>query len=320
MKFKKKKFSAIIKRLWLFSLFIQLAIAAPASALTFALPSGKDNIVGQVQMILSQPGDDFHAIAQRYDVGYYEMVEANPTLTPTIELPVRTLVLVPTRFILPDAPRKDIVINLPELRLYYYPPGGREVVTYPVGIGRQGWQTPETITKIILKRKNPTWVVPPDIKAYRASQGVILPTSVPPGPDNPLGDYAMSLAIPAYAIHGTNDPTGVGMRSSSGCIRLYPDDIEVLFHMVSAGTRVNIINQPLKLGRLNNNLYLESHLPLQEDQLKYHNNFSSLLDATIATATKNQQANIDWVIAQQAAGQEQGFPILIGKIVVPGAT
>ncbi len=151
--------------------------------------------------------------------------------------------MIPTAFILPSAPRKGLVINLAELRMYYYPPDGKTVVTYPLGIGKEGWGTPLGVTRITEKTKNPTWVPPKSILEHRKKEGVYLPAKVPPGVDNPLGGYRMRLAIPtgAYLIHGTNNPAGVGRRSSSGCINMLPEDIETLYEKVPSGTPVHII-------------------------------------------------------------------------------
>lgn len=295
------------------SFLASVCLINTASALDYTIPTKGNNIVGDMQTMLSQPGDTLHALAQRYDLGYYEMLEANPTLKAD-NIPAGTLVIIPTQFVLPDAPHTGIVINLAELRLYYYPPKSNTVYTFPVGIGRQGWETPLGVTSIRTKRENPTWTVPASIRKWKEEQGGSLPAVVGPGPDNPLGDYAMNLAWTSgsYLVHGTNDPTGVGMRSSSGCIRLYPWNIESLFKMVKLGTQVRVIDEPFKVGYLNNNLYLESHLPLQEDGSRNSLGYMPLVNM-INKATSKQNYQINWTVAEQASTLESGVPILIGQ-------
>lgn len=288
------------------------------SALTFELPSNGDNVVGKVYHITTRPGDTFSKIGRRYNVGYYSLVEANPGINPTT-IEAGTPLIVPARFILPAVERKGIVVNLAELRLYYYPPNGRQVITYPIGIGRdQGWNTPVGLTFISSKTKDPTWIVPESIRKFRASEGVILPKSVAPGPDNPLGGYRMRLAIPsgAFLIHGTNDYTGVGRRSSSGCIRLYPEDAERLFDEVQVKTPVHIINAPYKLGWLNDYLYLEAHLPLEEQQTNYDKDLSPL-KALVSTMLRHRAADVDWAAADRIAREQNGIPQEIGIATGP---
>jgi len=286
-----------------------------ADAATFPLPKNGNNVVGQIKTILAEDGDTFHDIAQKYDIGYYQLVEANPTINPN-KIPVGTLIIIPSQYILPNTPHEGIVINLAELRGFYYPPGKDEVFTFPVGIGRQGWNTPKGVTKIIQKQAHPTWVVPESIRKWRAEQGGDLPKVVPPGPDNPLGDYAMRLGWYTYLMHGTNEPSGVGMRSSSGCIRLYPDDIDKLFHMVKVGTRVQVVDEPYKIGYLDNKLYLEAHVPLEENYDKYEDSFKPLI-AVIDKDVNTKQYNINWGLAEQVSVDHPGLPIIIGSKDTP---
>lgn len=294
--------------------FILILVSITVTAQTFPLPPAGDNVVGQVQVVFSKSRDDFNKIAQRYDLGYYELVEANPGINPENAIPAGTLIILPTQFILPNAPRKGIVINLAELRLYYYPVGQNVVMTYPVGIGREGWSTPLGVTSITNKRENPTWTPTPAIRKWRAEQGVTLPDVVPAGPENPLGLYAMNLGWPAYLMHGTNDPSGVGRRSSSGCIRLYPSDIEALFAMATVGMRVEVVNAAYKVGFLGPNEYLESHLPLQENSAEYSASYLPLVDTLNAALQQRPSARIDWSLAEKASDLHSGIPIMIGKI------
>jgi len=181
-----------------------------------------------------------------------------------------TEVLLPGRFILPQAPRDGIVLNVPEMRLYYYPErcapeGPCQVASYPVSIGQMDWRTPLGTTRVTAKVENPSWIPPESIRLEAQASGRTLPDVVPPGPDNPLGAYALYLDLPGYRIHGTNRPYGVGMRITHGCVRMYPEDIEVLFSAVRLGTRVEIVNQPVKFGWSGATLYMEVHPPLEED-------------------------------------------------------
>lgn len=289
--------------------------ASSALALTFELPTHGDNIVGKVYHITSRPGDTFSKIGRRYNVGYYSLVEANPGVNPT-DIEAGTPLTVPARFILPPAERKGIVINLAELRLYYYPPNKHQVITYPIGIGREGWDTPIGLSYIDGKTKDPTWNVPESIRTFRASEGVILPKSVGPGPDNPLGGYRMHLAIPhgSFLIHGTNDYTGVGRRSSSGCIRMFPEDVERLFDEAPLKTQVRIINDPFKLGWSNDKLYLEAHLPLQEQQ---DDKELASLAGLISVMGERRPAEVDWDATTRIAQQQNGIPQEIGFATGP---
>ncbi len=304
-------FKKIIKTASLIALVFFLA-QGTAFALSFPLPAPGTNVVGQIQTVLSKPGDNFHSLAQKYDLGYYEMIEANPGLNPA-KIPTGTLVILPTQYILPDAPREGIVLNIAELRLYYYPKNSDQVYTYPVGIGRQGWQTPIGTTTIITKTKHPTWYVPKSIRDWKAAQGGYLPASVPPGPDNPLGEYKMHLGWPAYMVHGTNDPSGVGMRSSSGCIRLYPWNIEQLFYQVNIGTRVHVVDEPYKVGLLDGHVYLESHVPLQESEKNPEDSNKSLIN-TINGAIAKRPAQINWSVADEVGAAQSGIPTVIGSL------
>lgn len=288
-----------------------LVWSAKSSALTFQLPSNGDNVVGKVQWTQSLPGDDFIKVGRRYDIGYYELVEANPGIDPNLPHP-GTLLVIPSRFIIPNVPHTGIVVSLAELRIYYFPPGMHEVITYPVGIGREGWNTPLGVTRVIKKVKNPTWVVPPDIMKWRLENGgVQLPKSVAPGPNNPLGGYAFYLGFPGYRIHGTNDPTGVGRRSSSGCIRMWPEDVEELFSRTATGIVVRVIDDPFKAGWLHSDVYLESHTPLEEQQHMYQTT-AAPMRYDVQAVTANRPASINWTTAQWVANQQNGIPQIIG--------
>lgn len=245
-----------------------LGLVCSANAQTFAL--GQTDVVGEIRTAVTKEGDTLAQVARDYDMGYVEMEEANPGITDPDHLTAGTVLVIPSRYVLPNAPRNGIVVNLAEMRLYYYKSGGKEVVTHPMGIGREGEDTPVSVLKITQHVTKPTWYVPESIRKMREEQGVFLPKVVPPGPDNPLGEYAMRLSTPpqggSYLIHGTNDPLGgIGRRSSSGCLRMYPEDISSLYRQVANGTSVYVINEPYKAGWSGNSLYLESHISLKNE-------------------------------------------------------
>lgn len=280
-------------------------------ALTFILPYDSSSIVGEVFTIYVEPGDTLHKIARKYDMGYEEVVRANPHLNPWKPKPW-SKVIIPSAFILPDATQEGIVINLPEMRLYYYHEDGDTVSTFPIGVGRQGWVTPIGRSRIIEKKESPEWDVPESIQAYMAEKGVELPDIVPPGPNNPLGDYAMRLDFGGYLIHGTNKPTSVGKRSSSGCIRMYPEDIEELFYTASLGARVRIVNQPYKAGWYNDELYLESHKPFW-DQLPKRAQYGNIR-SVVEKVNSSRDIYIDWEQVYTIHKRFTGFPAFIGGL------
>jgi len=246
-------------------------LATVVNATTFNLPDDKTQVVGHNLIVYSHHEDTLLDIARNFDLGYSEIVDANPGVD--VWLPgEQQPVLVPNRFILPDLgpdeTRQGLVLNLAEMRLFFYPKvekGQRaQVITHPLGIGREGWTTPLGKTRIIQKKKDPTWTVPASILAEHEAKGDPLPRVVPAGPDNPLGAYAMRLAMPGYLIHGTNRPYGVGLRVSHGCLRMFPEDIEHLFGQVALNSPVEIIYEPNKATVENGVLYIESH-EIQQD-------------------------------------------------------
>ncbi|WP_249976008.1 L,D-transpeptidase family protein [Vreelandella olivaria] len=232
-------------------------LATTATANDSDLPKGhfilpeSGNMVGQVYTVTASDDDTLLDIAREHNVGYEEIRLANPDVS--IWMPGEgTEVVIPGQFILPDEPRTGIVINVAELRLYYYPDVGEgetpRVETYPIGIGRDAYNTPLGITKTTMRLESPAWYPPASIRQEAAERGDPPPAVVPPGPDNPLGQFAILLDIPGYLIHGTNQPDGIGMRASRGCIRMHSEDIESIFWRVPVGTQVNIIDAPIKLG------------------------------------------------------------------------
>jgi L,D-transpeptidase ErfK/SrfK len=228
-----------------------------------------DDVVGVVQVIRAQEEDTFSDIARRFNVGYEEMVTANPGIDPWLPR-AGTELVIPTQFVLPDAPRKGIVINLAAMRLFYFPPSKpgepQRVVTHPLGIGREEWKTPEGLTKIVAKTESPTWIPTPSIRKEHAANGDPLPAIVPPGPDNPMGTHALRLGWPRYSIHGTNKPPSIGLRGSHGCVRMYPEDIVGLYNEVPVGTPVRVVNQPTLFGWRGNALHAQAYPVLEDDR------------------------------------------------------
>ena len=233
-----------------------------ANAATYELPPEGSDVVGEISTVTTTFDDTLIDIARRHDVGYQDIVRANPDVN--VWVPGEgTEVVLPTRYVLPAVPRRGIVLNIAEYRLYYFPePKGDEpavVMTYPISIGRMDWETPLGNTTVISKVVNPSWYPPQSVRAEHAAEGRPLGRIVPPGPDNPLGDRAMRLGLPGYLIHGTNRPAGVGMRVTHGCLRMFPEDIHYLFDRIAVNTPVRIINEPMKIGWQGDALVLEAH-------------------------------------------------------------
>ncbi len=291
----------------------ELITSPPVRSDRFALPSERTDVVGAVQIAIARYEDTLPDIARHYDLGYEEIVAANPGVDPWLPGTGAQLVL-PTQFVLPKAAREGLVLNLASLRLFYYPKhdSGEPavVITHPIGIGRVGWQTPLGKSHITQKLVKPRWNVPASVRKEHAQMGDPLPPVVPPGPDNPLGEFAMRLSLPSYLIHDTNKPWGVGMRISHGCVRLYPEDIARLFPEVPVGTKVNIVNQPYVAGWLNGKLYLEAHKPLAEERQQWGDSLKPMETVVRAKAGDFLDA-IDWDKARQVAREARGIPVPI---------
>jgi L,D-transpeptidase ErfK/SrfK len=240
----------------------------PLNATTFVLESADQTVIGEPQIVFTSEENTFSDLAREYGLGYDELVEANPDVDPWLP-GEQTPVVLPTQFVLPDVPREGIVLNIASKRLFYFPtPEEGEpqtVMTYPIGIGRVGWQTPLGSSAVVSKARDPHWYVPASVRREHEEMGDPLPAVVPPGPENPLGRHVLKLGIPGYLIHGTNQPYGVGMRVSHGCVRLYPENIEVLFSVAEIGETVRIVNQPYLVGRLNGQTLIQIHAPLEDD-------------------------------------------------------
>ncbi|MGI9320887.1 MAG: L,D-transpeptidase family protein [Thiogranum sp.] len=292
----------------------QASSYVPAPTDRFLLPPEGVDIVGNVQVTAARHEDTLLDIARRYDLGYEEIIAANPGVDPW--LPGKdTNVVLPTQFILPGQEREGLVLNLASMRLFYFPkpePGQpAEVITHPIGIGREGWRTPQGTTRITQKIEKPAWTVPESVRREHVRQGDPLPQIVPPGPDNPLGEFAMRLSRPQYLIHGTNKPWGVGIRVSHGCVRLYPEDISRLFPQVPVGTPVRIINEPYVVGRHDGLLYLEAHAPLSEDARRWKGSLEPMQKA-VETKAADFTVEVNWQKARKIAGQARGIPLPVG--------
>jgi L,D-transpeptidase ErfK/SrfK len=285
--------------------------ALPAAADEYPLPAQGSDAIGVTVSAAAEAQDTLLDLARRYGLGYEEITNANPGVDPW--LPGEgTVVVMPKQRLLPRAPRAGIVINLPEHRLYWFPPapaGQPPVVwTFPISIGKMDWNTPLGRTTIVSKAKDAPWIPPKSVREEHEKRGEPLPAIVPGGADNPMGRYKMALGIPggAYLIHGTNKPAGIGMQVTHGCMRLYPEDIETLYGMVPIGTPVTIVNQPYKWGWHDGELLIEVHPPLQEDSSAA----PSLTDLTrlIVDATRANPVAVDWIGAERAWREARGVP------------
>lgn len=241
----------------------------PVTVYTFVPPEeGGDpsprTVIGEVATYAPTTGDTFYDVGRYYGLGHNEMVAANPGVDEWIPAQGDRDMVLPVQWILPDAKHEGLVINIPEMRLYYYPPHRagepRTVITHPVGLGRTQWRTPQGAFRITEKTKDPTWVIPESIRKERIAENGYSEKLIKGGtPENPLGRYRMRLSLPLYAIHGTNIPWGVGMSVSHGCIRMYPEDIERLYPKVRTGTTGEFVYETVKIGEMNGRVYVEVH-------------------------------------------------------------
>ncbi|MCU0970942.1 MAG: L,D-transpeptidase family protein [Gammaproteobacteria bacterium] len=294
------------------AMVLAAAAAVDLRAAVYPMPAPGDSVVGEITTEPGDPQDTLSDVARRHNLGWDAIRHANPDIDAWMT-PKGATVVLPTQFVLPATPREGIVLNLAEMRVYYYPPAKagqpREVVTYPASIGRMDWRTPLGATRIVRKQKNPVWNPPASIKREHAEKGDILPDSVPPGEDNPLGEYAMYLGHSGYLIHGTNRPYGIGMRVTHGCVRLYPEDVEDLFNRVPVGTKVVIVDEPFKAGWLGDTLYLEAHPKFNEEETEQRTDISPVRQV-VMDAVKGQPATeIDWSEIELIARENAGVPI-----------
>lgn len=291
--------------------------ACQVSAQTLVLPPTDVDLVGETGVTHALQEDTLLDIARRFDVGQDEIVLANPDVDRWLP-GADTQVVVPTRYILPRAERTGLVLNVPEMRMYYFPAPVRGqpamVQTYPVSIGRMDWSTPVGTTKVSAKTKNPSWRPPKSIREEAEARGEPLPDLIPPGPNNPLGNYALRLARPGYLIHSTNKPFGVGMRVTHGCVRMYPEDIELLFPDVPVGTLVQIVDQPIKIGWLFDTLFIEVHPPLEEKKQEPAALVESAMDLVNA-AWEQRPLVLNAQTLKKALQEQSGIPVPIAHSV-----
>jgi L,D-transpeptidase ErfK/SrfK len=295
---------------------VMLLVVAPCQATVYRLASSTDMVVGDDTTVTTVYEDTLYDLARQFSLGSEELIRVNPDVDPWLPGAGKQLII-PGRHILPPGPHEGIVVNLPEHRLYYYPPRtpGRpiQVITYPVSIGKMDWHTPIGLTHVIGKQKNPTWFPPASVRKEHAEAGDPLPVRVPPGPDNPLGAYAMRLAAGGgtYMIHGTNNPIAVGLAVTHGCIRMYPDDVAELFPLIPIGTPVYLINVPVKVAWVDGELLLEAHPPVDAEGQSFEPNvdqFAELLRAAVGDST----VAIHWDYAREVLQRADGVLATVG--------
>lgn len=290
-----------------------------------ALPAGaksyNKDYIGESASYQAEYEDTLVHLARDNDIGFVEMRAANPTLDPWIPGKGAKVTL-PKQHLLPDAERKGIVINLPEMRIYYYEKPGEAPLSYAIGVGREGLDTPLGKTTVVRKRVGPTWTPTQRMR----KEDPTLKAFYPAGPDNPMGTHALYLGWPTYAIHGTDKPFSVGRRASSGCIRLYPDQIKDFFPRVPVGTQVNVVDQPVKVGWIGDDMYVEVH-PTQEQNLKVED-FGQLSSYEITKEdirrikkkAGEHQDKIDWRAVREAVKEHRGVPVKVLDVTVTPRT
>lgn len=301
------------------TLVVCAAWMAPLRAETYWLPREGDSVIGHLQGAVAAQEDTLLDIGRRFNVGYEELKLANPGVDPWIPGD-GTLIVIPSRYVLPDAPRNGIVLNLAEMRLYYFPDPidapRRRVITHPVSIGQVGWSTPLGTTRIAAKVENPAWYPPESIRAEAEADGTPLPLMVPPGPDNPLGTHALALGMKGYLIHGTNKPYGLGMRVSHGCVRMYPEDIVSMYESVPVGTPVHVVNQPVKTGWRDGVLYVEVHPTAGELELGGFVGANDAMRRVVARTSAEQSKHIRWEQVAAVAETLTGIPYAVSDPTV----
>ncbi len=291
--------------------------AAPADAVTWPQVEGED-VVGELVTDTLRREDTLIDMARMHNIGHFEMVHANPGMDPWLPDPGAE-VIVPQLHVLPDGPRVGIVVNLSERRLYYFAPewpdrDGAVVSTHPVGIGLDRRATPVTRARVTAKVDDPAWYPTPEVRDwYRREKNEILPTVVPPGPENPLGRHALILDADGLLIHGTHRPAGVGMQVSQGCIRLYPESIANLIGQVPLSTEVRVIDQPVRLGRRGGRLYLEIDPPGDDPDAGHDPSVRRELE----TRLRAKIAEEGWQVNRSAVGaafeRADGIPVVIAS-------
>jgi L,D-transpeptidase ErfK/SrfK len=295
-------------------------IAAIARAEVFPLPPPGEDLIGAIVSVQAGPEETLIDIARAHGLGYDEIRAANPAVDSWMPREGTTVAL-PKLYLLPMAPREGIVINVSEMRLYYYPkPKKNEAPTveiFPVSIGRGDWNTPVVTTRVSAKVVDPTWTPPKSIREEHAADGDPLPEVVRPGPDNPLGKYALRMTLPSYLIHGTNKEYGIGMQVTHGCMRLYPEHIERLYKTVPVGTPVRILNQRYKAGWHNGTLYLEVHPALEGPHAEEERGKTPMVEALTGATKRAPSYPIDWDRVNELDLESTGIPGPVGAMSSP---
>lgn len=296
----------------IFSALILLANLSQAA--TYELPPQNEALVGRLHYTATQTSDTVLSVARRYDIGFNALQNANPYINPMRSFSYATPLQIPNLTLLPPHERKGIIVNLTEMRLYYYPAGTGNVKIYPIGIGQVGKMIPMQKAYVTRKSINPTWIPPDDIRQYVIEKmGITLPKIMPAGPDNPLGPFAIYLSIPTYLIHSTIFPESVGRRASFGCIRMYESDIKEFYPSIERKIPVTIINDSVKVGWKGRRLYMEAHDPLEEST---HIPDASLPGVVhlISQTTQNEPVLIDWQLVSYLSERRDGIPHEIGTL------
>ena len=307
-------------------LSLSLLLAQPAACETFTLPQGDGSVVGELRYVNVRSDETLIDIAREFDLGYDQIVKANPAINRW--LPEDGVeVTLPQLYILPGTARRGLILNIAELRLYYFPSPKKgalpEVRTYPVSIGRMDWRTPLGATKVVAKEKDPAWRPPRSIREEHARDGDPLPEVIPGGhPENPLGRFALRLGIPTYLIHGVDERKafGIGMRVTHGCVRMYPEDVEQLFELVSVNSPVLIVDQPIKIGRLGDRVFLSVNQPLDEGEDESLPPLPDIPTEQVVHHVRSQlggQMELPLELIRRIAEQGDGIPHEIGRIASP---
>lgn len=301
-----------IKRV-LLSVGLLISAAYAQKHVEYYQPQKGDDVIGSIMYVTPNKHESLVDLTIRYEMGYDELRWANPGVNAWMLSDQQPIVL-PLQFILPEGKRSGLVSNIPEMRTYYFLKGSDKVYVYPVGVGRMDWKTPLGSWSITRKQENPAWYPPESIRREHVEMGRgTLPSVVPAGPDNPLGTRVLRLALPSYLLHGTNDQTGIGMRVTHGCMRFYPQHIEHLYDMVPTNTMVTFLNEPVKYGFLGNDLYIEVHPPLEEDELSTVDLKEKAL-ALLENYLKNYpEAQVNYDMVNLAVQQQTGIPAIVGQ-------
>ena len=290
-------------------------VLEPLDPNVFVIDADGQTVVGEPQVVFASDTDTLSDLARAYGLGYDEIITANPGVDPWLPGD-GTPILLPTQYVLPSVAQHGVVLNIATKRLFYFPEAvdgePRQVLTYPIGIGRVGWETPLGETTVVSKAKDPHWWVPASVRREHAELGDPLPSVVPPGPDNPLGHRVLKLDIPGYLIHGTNAPYGVGMRVSHGCVRLYPENIEALYTLVDIGEAVVIVNEPYQFGQKEGSLYFEAHVPLEDDTVPADERLAELIEAQLGSNGQPLNGHLQSYIRELAV-EPPGIPVKIAN-------